>query len=227
MTLVEFNDKLLVNKDHHPITIVQFTQNDIDEFRRLIAVNPIVKNCYDSCEDSNAFLEFAPWLKTIYGKDLYTELFYAAKMTSYYKGIPCRLIYILNTMFSKFGTQHLNDTLSRGYKYLIPYLNYIFDVDGQEVTLKGLIDNYAGRVTKLLTKTVRKVKSADCYEVYVNGEDRVALIPNDIANTLPYDMCAKLAFAKSRGLYIDDIIIRTMNGRIGVTKDDFDLRKCL
>ncbi len=227
MTLIEFNDKLLVNKGRKLVTPAEFTQEEVNEFRRIIAVNAQVKALYNTCEDSKAFLEVCPWLKRIYGLDKYTELFYASKLKAYYKGVPCKLTYILNRLFDEFGNQHINTTVAIGVKLLTPYVNDIYNIDGQEATLKDLIDNYAGHIVKLLTKTVRKVKSADCYELYVNNVDRVALIPNDIANMLPYDMCAKLSYEKMKGLFIDDLILRTLNDRLGVTKDDFDLRKCV
>lgn len=224
MNLIEMNDKLLVNKAREYVNVPVITQELVDEFRRLINACKSALNAYNTVEDSGVFLTMYSGMKKIYGLDMATELFYASKLGFLYPGVPSKLVYILNKMVKDYGVVHVNDSLSRCVKLLSPFVGDVYTSGDTEVTVKDLIENFVGVPIKLLTSSVRKVKSTDCYEVYVPNVERVALLPNDIANMLPYSECAKITFEKDKGLVIGDIVVRTMNNRLGVTKDDFDLR---
>ena len=227
MNLIQMNDKILVNKDRKLVKPPVVTQELCDEFRRLVNASRILENYYTTLEDSTAFLTTYPSIKEIYGTGLATELFYASKLNFFYPGVPSKLSYVLNKIFKVCGVVHVNDALCRGVKLVQPFVNDVYEVNGEEVTVKDVIENFVGGPIKLLTSSVRKVKAADCYEVFVPNAERVALLPGDIANVLPYAECEKIEFDKQRGLVIGDVIIRCMNNRIGVTRDDFDLRKCM
>ncbi len=227
MNLIEFNDKLIVNNQRQKRTVPEVTQNDIDEFVQLMHSSRSLLNMYQTTEEFGDFIKVYPSIKKVYSIDLAEELFYASKLHYQYNGVPTKLVYIITKMFSTFGHNHVNDALSRSIKYLAPYLDDTYLVDGKEVTLKDVIEFFAKSQIKLLTSSVPKVKSLDCYEVYVPDADRVALLPNDIASKLPYADCEKIVFDKQKGLVIEDIIVRTMNGRLGITKDDFDLRQTM
>lgn len=228
MNLIEFNDKLLVNKDRKKCSVQNITQEECDAFRQLTAASHAMGDLYGQIDDSTAFYKAYGQVAKIFGRSA-EDLFYACKMGYFYEGIPARLSYILRKAFAEAGaTHHVNDTLNRCYHLLERYLDDIYEVDGEEFTLKDVIDNFAGAPVKLLTSSVRKVKTIDCSEVYVPNVARVALLPSDIANMLPYAECEKISFSKDMGLMIgEDIVVRCLNERIGVTRDDFDLRECV
>jgi hypothetical protein len=227
MNLIEFNDKLLVNNERVVYEVPAINQESIDDFRKVVNSSRSMAYTYETLEDVDAFMKLYPGIKKLYGSALLSELFYASKLNQYYEGIPSKLIYVLTKLFKEFGTVHINDTLSRGLKYLTPFINHIYVVNGQDLTLKDVIDVFAKGAVKLLTSSVRKVKAVDCYEVFIPNANRVALLPNDIANQLPYADCEKLSFDRNRGIVMDDLVVRTMSNRLGVTKDDFDLRQCI
>lgn len=227
MNLIDMNDKLLVNKNRKLVKVPDVNQDMCDEFRRLIRAAGPVQGMYDSIEESSAFLTMYPGIRKIYGQDTATELFYACKLGFHYPGVPCRLVYILNKLFKEFGVVHVNDSLSRAVKLISPFVDDLYESNGVEVTVKDVVENFVGAPIKLLTSSVRKVKATDCSEVYVPNVERVALLPADIANVLPYAECAKILFDRDKGLVIGDVIVRCMNNRLGVTKDDFDLRSCM
>lgn len=227
MNLIELNDKMLINKDKKKVVIPEFGQADVDEFRRLVHSSKSVGNSFDTSDDSTSFFAVYSDVKKCVGKDVAEELFYAAKLGFFYPGIPSRLAYILNRMTREYGVATVNESLSRCVKLLSPYVGDLYESNGVEVSLKDVIENFVGGPIKLLTSSVRKVKATNCYEVYVPNVERVALLPGDIANSLPYAECAKITFDRNQGLVIGDLVLRTMNNRLGITKDDFDLREAM
>lgn len=227
MNLVELNDKMLHNSERRVWKAEPITQDVLDEFRRLVNASKGVKEFYDSVEDSAVFMQVYPSFKKIYGATKASELFYVSKLGYYYQGVPAKLLYSLMKLLRECGKTHINDTLSRGVSLLAPWVGYAFVVDGEEITLKELIESICNTPIKLLTSAVPKVKSADCYEVWVPNVERVALIPGDIANMLPFAECEKIEFKKELGLVIGDTVVRSFNNRLGITKDDFDLRECI
>lgn len=227
MNLIQMNDKLLVNKERKLVKVPEVTQELCDEYRRLMNASKSLLHVYETVEDATAFYVMYPSITKIYGSHLANELFYASKLSFLYPGVPCKLSYILNKIFKECGVVHVNDALSRGVKLVQPFVNDTYQCNGDEITVKDVIENFVGGPVKLLTSSVRKVKAADCSEVFVPNVERVALLPADIANVLPYAECEKIEFDKQKGLVIGDVIVRCMNNRLGVTKDDFDLRNCM
>ena len=228
MNLIEMNDRLLVNKDRREVVVPEVTQDMCDRFRRLVASSNSVQNMYNNIEDANAFFMMYPDIKKIFGAGVCVEIFYVCKQKYVYDGVPAKLVYILNKTFNEGGLVHVNAALNRATALLKPYVNDVYVVDGMAVTVKDVIENIVGRSVKLLTSSVRKVKATDCYEVYVPNAERVALLPMDIANMLPYAECEKIRFTKEKGLVIgDDVIVRCLNNRLGITRDEFDLISCI
>lgn len=227
MNLIEMNDRLLVNKDRRQVTVPEATQEKCDLFRRLVESSKTATNMFNSLEDANAFFAIFPDLRKILGTGVCVEVFYACKLKYAYDGVPARLVYILNKAFTHGSQVHVNATLNTVTALLKPYVNDVYTVNGETATVKDIIENVLGRSVKLLTSSVRKVKATDCFEVYVPNVERVALLPPDIANMLPVAECEKIRFDREKGLVIDNVIIRTLNNRLGITRDDFDLIKCI
>lgn len=228
MNLLEFNDQLLLTKGKQPVQVPTVQQEECDLFRGLIAASKTATDMYNGCDDANSFFSVYTDIKKMIGASICNEVFYACKLTYVYDGVPSRLVYIISKMISKCNTAYPNVAINRTYKLLSKYLSDVYIVGGQEFTVKDVIENMFGFGIKLITSSVPKVKSTNCYEVYVRDVERVALIPGDIARILPYAECEKLRFDRQVGIVMTDgTPLRCLNGRLGITKDDFDLTDCL
>lgn len=228
MTLIELNDLMLVNNKRFEVKVPEVSQNDCDTFRRLVGSSKTVENVYNMTDDANSFFSMFPDIKKMFGDGVCVEVFYACKLKFVYDGVPSKLVYIVSKMLSECGNCNINTALNRTTSLLRPYVDHIYKVDGKEYTLKDVIENMTGFSIKLLTSSVRKVKSVNCFEVYVPNVERVALLPPDIAKLLPYSECAKIRYDRELGLVVgDDTVVRCLNGRLGITRDDFDLTNCV
>lgn len=229
MTLLEFNDLLLVNPNRIEVKVPTVTQDMCDIFRRIVASSRTMQNVYDMTDDANSFFYMFPDVKKLLGTGTCVEVFYACKLKFVYDGVPSKLVYIVNKMFSECGTIAVNSAINRTLPLLKPYVNDVYNVDGKSVTVKDVIENIAGFPIKLLTSSVPKVKATNCFEVYVRNVERVALLSPAIAKLLPYAECEKIKFDRELGLVIGDgdVILRCLCGALGIVKNDFDLTNCL
>lgn len=228
MNLLEFNDRLMVNKSRKVVTVPIVTQEDCDLFRSLVSTSKTVSDMYEATDDATAFFTAFPDIKKIIGTQKCVEVFYACKLTYVCDGVPCRLVYIVNKMFNESGRVTVNLAINRALNLLKKYVDDVYIIEGKEYTVKDVIENAAGFSVKLLTSSVPKVKATNCYEVYVANAERVALIPLDIAKMLPYDECEGIYFDRQLGLLMKNgTPLRCLNDRMGITRDDFNLVDCL
>ena len=225
MNLIEMNDKLLISKKK-TVTIKEIPQEKLIEFKSLIAISKTVESAFETIEDANAFYKMFPYIKKLIGSNICVEVFYACKLGYFYSGIPAKLLFILNKAIRSGDRMHINATLNKAVNLLRTYCDSQWKTDENVITMKDVIENIVGEPVNLITSSTLKVQAKDCWEVYIKDAERVALVPNDIATMLSYGDCEKLQFDIGKGIVLGDVPIRTLNNRIGITKDDFDLREC-
>lgn len=206
---------------------VEITDDDILLFQSLLNISNDIVNTFNNTDDVNSFLSVFPDIKEICGSNVVVECFYAVKLGYYVKGVPTKLLYILKKAFEKEeSVKYPNTILARCIGLIKPYTMKFYETDTGKVTLKDIIENFTGYTIKLLTDSTTLVKTNGYYELWVPDAERVAILPEDIAKMLSEDDCDNIRFDLSKGLVLHDIPLRTFNGRIGITHDEFDLREC-
>lgn len=223
MTLLQLNDAIQNPKEGHRV-VEKITSEDVNEFNRLISINNSSKVAFDTIDDANAYFSIFPDIKKIIGSKKCVEVFYALKCGFVYDGVPGKLTYMLIELFKLMDKESVNRSLNSAVKLLDKYAGYTYG--DSKFTVKDIIENILGKSVSLLTDYCRKVKVGDYWEVWIPGENAVALIPDDIANMLSSDNLEELYYDSDKGLMLKEIPLRTLNNRVGCTLDDFDLRNC-
>ena len=90
-----------------------------------------------------------------------------------------------------------------------------------------IIENLTGVAYESLTNSRRKVKYRDCYEIYVQNVDRVVIVPPEIADFInSLEDLESIEFVDGVGVCVCGEPLRVLGDKIGIAKDDFDLREC-
>lgn len=225
MNLVEMNEAILTsNKSMQKVP--EISDEKILEFKRLLKISSRIEAVYEETEDSNSFFSMYPDIKKILGASVCVELFYAAKTGFYYKGVPAKLVYILHKIATDKHYQSVNIALNSAVKYLQLYCKSKWDYKGEDVGMKQVIDNIFGKSVTLLTESVPKTDANGVCEIWVPNVERVALLPSNIFEKLSYQDCERIEYTPD-GLTLNGMLLRAFNDRLGITKDDFDLRECI
>ena len=187
--------------------------------KEILAASPRIKQVFDSCESASDFFKLYTSFKDM---GLNTEeAFYRLKLGMKVDGVPSRIIYILRKAIKENGTEFPNLTLQSVYKLLAQYDDYTFVNNGNEITLINIVEYVFGKPVKLTTARRHRVDN----EVYVPNVNRIAIIPDDMLELVK----GEISYEPSRGLIgeVDGAMIelRILSDRLGVTTDDFDLRK--
>lgn len=235
MNLLELNDIILYGKKS-VCKIPMITDEDLILFKKAINISPTVLKIFESTNDSNSFFAVCPDVKKIVGASKAVECFYAVKLGYYMKNVPMRLIYIINELNTSYQEKYVNVALNSAIPLLSNYAKCRYTTeDGKEIDLKTVIENVYGRSIKLINSSVRKVEYDDAVELYVPDDKgkngRVALLCSNMAKMLSPDDCEKVYYNRSLGITLKtstgEIPIRTLGNRLGITKDEFDLRECV
>lgn len=190
-----------------------------ETLKELLPAMPLLKKTFDSCESATDFFKAYPTFKEI-GQNS-EEAFYRLKLGMKVDGVPSRIIFILRKAIKENGTEFPNLALQSVYKLLSQYDDYTFMNDGREITLIDIVEYAFGKPVRLTTARRLRVDN----EVFISDANRIAIIPDDILEIVKGD----ITYEPNRGLLgeVDGQLIelRILSDRIGVTLDDFDLRK--
>lgn len=227
MNLIEMNKIILSNKKK-VVSIPILTQEDVILFKQTLLISKGVSDMFEKTDDSNSFFTVYPDVKKIVGARKCVECFYAVKLGYYVADVPTKLLYILNKLFKDNDILYPNTALNKATKYLMPYIKSTFKVSDGTVDVHGVINSVANRHVTLLTDTclTSTMPGADT-EVFIRNCNRVAILPKSMAEMLSPSDIESLSFNVEKGIVLGDIPIRTLGNRIGLTKDDFDLRMCV
>lgn len=200
----------------NPIT--KNTEDTKNVLENLIATVPQLATVFNTCDDAKAFFHTYGIFSELKATD--EEAFYQLKVGYYMDGVPTFVVYVLQKALQEAGSSAPNLALQSCYKLISKYDDYIFVNNEKEITLLDVI--YFCFKKKFDLLTARRLISDD--EVYIESVDRVAVLPDDILELIP-DV-SKLGYDPKIGIITEDgNPIRTLNARVGVTVDDFDLRE--
>lgn len=228
MNLIEINNLIRGKFGRNP-KIVKLqecaTKEDLDFFRSLLAISESYIGSLQRIEVASEFYDAYELFKKSIPVEKQAEMFYAAKLGFVFDNVPSRLVYILNKAIKTYDTVNVAIS-SIDNRILQKFLD-----KGSlhpDIIIKDVVDSLYGKDTELITNTNRKVKADDeTYEIYVQNTDRVVVVPADIANCIESrEDLENINFKDDLGVCLYDKPLRTFNGRLGITYDDYDLREC-
>jgi hypothetical protein len=227
MTLLEineiFNGKFKTDEESvKPISVMKM--EDWQAFRELLALNETYTDGLRMTENSKEFYEAYPIFDECIPNSVKEDVFYASKLGFFYEGYPCKLVYILREALKRY--ENVNVAISAiDYRGIQKFIKK--GALGEDKTIATIIYSLLGKKVKLISKSRRMVENKPGeFEVYIPNVDRVALLPEDIASRIDNLSDLKsLQYEKNVGIHINGQYLRTFNGRIGITLDDFDLRE--
>lgn len=230
MTLLELNEVLRGNYDGQEETkrgVPTVEQKEVEEFLKMFSIEESIKTVFDMTENYVEFYNVFPWMKLCFSPIKAKELFYAAKTEILYQDVPPTIIFLFKKAIQQFEGKYVNLAISKiERKMLYPYLK-----DGilpDDITYNDVLDNIVGRKVKLIRESCPCVNVDGVTELYVSNVDSVALVPTEmLAEVTDLEGLVSAYYDKEKGIMIKDIPIRTFGGRIGLTRNDFDLRSCL
>lgn len=228
MNLLEFNE--LIKAADTPCKFYQIEDSVLKTYLDIRKTICKSGDVIDSIEDSAEFAECYSDIKQIVNviKDnskgyTFDDVFYAGKLGYYTEYIPPKLEYIIRKAMSVNSDKNylfMNKFLNSCYKSISKFAKYTYN--GKQ--LDAVITSLTGISGKLLTNGIHYVYAGSTYELYVENVDTVALLPRDIGAALTEDIAKTAKFDVEHGILVQDIPVRIMCDRIGITLDDFDLR---
>ena len=210
---------------------IQEVDKCIEEIGTVIALDPKVRLAFEAMEN---YKEFSKVLANRYTvkSGVLMEAFYELKLGARYDGIRARDVYIIKKAIKEKGTEFPNYTIWSVYKLLVGNFQKFKDSD-QAISIYQAINFLFGRKVDLIYGKVKHKVEA---EAYVESEDKIALLSEDIAQVImDYKNAKELSnnpveYDSQEGLYIqpkgtNKLLLRTINNRLGIVVDDFDLRE--
>ena len=228
MNLIELNEKIMSSSGKKEVIVPPITDDDVSTFVKILSISSTIKDAANAYDDANSFFKAYPHIRDVVGKGKCVEVFYGYKLGVAYCEIPNKLAYIIKMARNEENNEELpNVALARVVNLLKTYADSSYKTESGVLTVKSIIDNVYGRDVKLLTDGTRKVKNGSLWEIWVPDIERVAIVPEDIALMLSFDDLCSLHYDFKLGIALGDKPLRTFGDRIGITRNDFDLRECI
>lgn len=200
------------------------TKEEFMQFMGYINMNSKYRSILRNTEDADEFYSACPLFKKDFPDEVKRDLFYAAKLNFKYEGIYSELVFLLKKALRTYNTPNVAISSIKWQKRMLMegYMS-----EGH--TIKEVIENMLGHSINLLTDYNRKAAvNEDTYEIYVENSDRVIVLPADIANMVDSaEDLRNVRYIKDVGVCVYDVPLRTMNSRLGVCFDEYDLRECV
>lgn len=199
------------------------TNEEFMQFMSYLNINEKYRSVLRSTEYWEEFYECCPLFSNDFDSAIKRDLFYAAKLNFKFTGVFSELTFLIKKAFKNLTPNVAVTSIKwQARMFLDGYMP-------EGVTIKDVMDNIAGQEVKLITDANRKVLAGeDIYEVYVENTDRVIILPKGIADYInSIDDLRNVKFIKDVGVCVYDVPLRTLDNRVGVCLDEYDLRECL
>lgn len=237
MNLADFNNRISEDVDQlELLKVPPITNANVKTFLSTIAASNSVVSVFKATDNVASFYDKCKVADAIeIGEDVaptaterraaLIEIFYAAKLGYYLKGVPSRLVYILHKAKEMGWTPYVNRQLERVLPLIQTYAEKYFE-GTEKYNVQDVINSEWRINANLLTNVNFKIEYEDGWEVWLPKVERVAVLPKDMGEMLSFKDCERIEYDTRNGLTLDGTPLRVLGARIGVTKDDFDLREC-
>ena len=194
------------------------------QFLTMLEESSIAKEFFNVYDNYKDFYTTAVDFKNLIPKEFQMEVFYAAKVGSFYVEAPSFCVYLLKTAYEQANgipnlvlklvpVQALTEWFKKGY-----FLGGL--------TLRDIICNVCNTDYNPLSEIKPKNRVGDFTELWIKSADMVAAVPNKIADL--FDDKGVLDIVDTpNGLESNGVLLRTMGGYVGAINSKYDLRKLI
>lgn len=233
MTLLKLNELLSKKVQEGESQFVELPDVEkwTEMFQSMLLISEDYQLRFELTESDKEFYKACVLFQKVIPKEYAQEVFYRVKLGYYMKGVPSKLVFILQKAIRKYKLPNLAVN-AINQSVLLPLISTekVKDITHVNTLKAGLsvqevIENIIGVTYRPLLEWSQISKHSDCLEVYVADDDRVAVLPLNYEKYFTDSMCTQLTFVKGEGLYIyGKHLLRTIDGTLGIIHDEFDLR---
>lgn len=228
MTLLELNAIVEGKTVDNTVKFKEYKENEnlvenTVSFLKILHMNEKALKAFTHTESEAEFYKAYKEAKE-FVKDT-TDVFYTAKLGYFYEGVPARLTYLIQKAAKTYdGPNNVVAALAHSLE-MRAFCGK--DCIGKNVTIKSVVESFVGMKYRSIEKGMYAVRFKDFFEVYVENVDKVLLLPEDYERYLRNeDDVVTVEYVDNLGVCMHGEPMRTFNGRLGITEDDFDLRRC-
>lgn len=207
------------------------TDEELNRFCNILSCNKRYINLIDMTNNSASFFKSFNDIAELFPKEIYDDLYYSVKNRKRYDRVPSKLLYLLFKSKEEYIYPNLAISMIKRSELLQ------FCIEGvllDDLTILDIIKNVWQADVLLLTGRRVKALYKNVYEVYVNkyidkngiidkSFDQIALIHEKIIERAGNIDWKSIYLKEDSGLISNDTILRYLNGRCGIVKDDLDL----
>lgn len=170
-------------------------------------------------ESYQDFVMMEPDIGAQFPKSEREEIFYCLKNKGYSPAVPARCIYVMKTLYEKYGSASIAlKALNKNLFTIFFQKNYM---DGY--TMRDVIKTFCDPEYEPFTVSRLRVQHKDYDEVYIASTDMVALLPKPISQRIQDVDIPKIIVTKY-GLELDGYVLRQLAGYYGAVNSTYDLR---
>lgn len=233
MTLLKLNELLSqkVRDEDSKYVELPDVEKWTEMFQSMLMISEDYQLRFELTESDREFYKACVLFQKIIPKEYTQEVFYRVKLGYYMKGVPSKLVFILQKVIRRYKLPNLAISAIK-QSVLLPLIS---TEKSKEVTrvdtlraglsVQEVIENIIGVSYQPLLEWRQISKNSECLEVYVGSHDRVAVLPLSYEQYFTNPMDTGIVFVSGEGLFIhDEYLLRTINGTLGIIHDEFDLR---
>lgn len=197
---------------------------------KLMSINSAYQMAVKLTESADMFYAACKDLKELIPTEYREDVFYAIRLGYQIDGVPSKLVTLLQK--AKGIYSYPNVALSMIKEDDLK----VFTAPGvlkEGVTLTDVVCNVWKSDVKIMSPYRKRVEHAKDVEIYVEKKidnakeklfDTVVLMPKDMSDVIMDNEISNVIYDSEKGIVLRDVILRTVNGRFGITKSDIDMR---
>lgn len=201
----------------------------IQDAIKLLTINQSYLRATKLTESAAMFYLACPDIKELIPEEFREDIFYSIRLGYKMKGVPSKLVVLLQK--AKEIWEYPNVALSTiSFSEIACFSSSLEN----NLTLTDVVNNIWKSDVKIMSPYRKKVDHSTYTEMYVENKkqassstslfDTVVIVPKDVSDLIGDADIANVFYNEEKGLMLNDIVLRTMNGRFGITVSDIDMR---
>ena len=196
-------------------------EDQFQEFWNKLNMNNTYKTLLECSQFYKDYFQVCYDLAKMFDRELHSELFYAAKVGYFYEGVPTYLVYMIKECLKEYPFGNL--LIKR---IPTPLLNQYFREGALgNVSLYDIIAKELGTSYQVIDKGHLYSEYETYAELYIPNEDMVAIVPNDLIQSLTTDYIESLSMYEDGLASADGVYLGKLGGYHGACNSYYDLRK--
>lgn len=201
------------------------TADMLNKFMEIAKISKAYSYYLKITESSQQYWSACKDIKQLFPSECLEDIFFTFKSGKHYDGVPSKLVYLLNKAKNNYKYPNLS-LISISSKDL---LEFCYEDSLKDCTILDVLCNVWQSDIKVLSSYRKRAQFGNAVEIYVNKTsegkiiNRIAVLPQDIADLLSDKDISSITFDNKKGLMFSGGLVRQLSGHVGITMSDFDL----